>query len=55
MIALHRPEADAAGERYFPDDLQEQQFYTPTPRGLEGKIADKLAHLKKLDKEAGKK
>jgi hypothetical protein len=23
------------------------------PRGLEGKIADKLAHLKKLDDEAG--
>jgi putative ATPase len=27
---------------------------TPTPRGLEGKIAEKLAHLKKLDEEAGK-
>jgi len=26
----------------------------PTPRGLEGKIAEKLAHLKKLDEEAGK-
>jgi putative ATPase len=24
------------------------------PRGLEGKIAEKLAHLKKLDEEAGK-
>jgi len=27
---------------------------TPTPRGLEGKIVEKLAHLKKLDEEAGK-
>jgi putative ATPase len=33
-----------------------QQFYTPTPRGLEGKIAEKLAHLKELDlKELNKK
>jgi len=52
--AHDEPEAYAAGERYFPDDLQEQQFYTPTPRGLEGKIAEKLAHLKMLDAEAGK-
>lgn len=51
--AHDEPEAYAAGERYFPDDLQEQQFYTPTPRGLEGKIAEKLAHLRKLDEEAG--
>ncbi len=52
--AHDEPEAYAAGERYFPDDLQEQQFYAPTPRGLEGKIAEKLAHLRKLDEEAGK-
>jgi putative ATPase len=52
--AHDEPEAYAAGERYFPDDIEEQQFYTPTPRGLEGKIAEKLAHLRKLDEEAGK-
>lgn len=51
--AHDEPEAYAAGERYFPDDLPEQRFYTPSPRGLEGKIAEKLAHLKKLDEEAG--
>ncbi len=51
--AHDEPEAYAAGERYFPDDIQEQKFYQPTPRGLEGKIADKLAHLRKLDEEAG--
>ncbi|NDP48155.1 MAG: replication-associated recombination protein A [Sulfuriferula multivorans] len=51
--AHDEPEAYAAGERYFPDDIQEQNFYQPTPRGLEGKIADKLAHLRKLDEEAG--
>ena len=52
--AHDEPEAYAAGERYFPDDIQEQNFYQPTPRGLEGKIAEKLAHLRKLDEEAGK-
>jgi len=52
--AHDEPEAYAAGERYFPDDIEEQKFYEPTPRGLEGKIAEKLAHLKRLDEEAGK-
>lgn len=42
-----------AGERYFPDDLPEQHWYQPTPRGLEAKIAEKLAHLRRLDEEAG--
>ena len=52
--AHDEPEAYAAGERYFPDDLPEQRWYDPAPRGLEGKIADKLAHLRQLDKDAGK-
>ncbi|MHB1354176.1 MAG: AAA family ATPase, partial [Thiobacillus sp.] len=52
--AHDEPEAYAAGERYFPDDIAEQQFYEPTPRGLEGKIAEKLAYLKKLDEEVHK-
>ena len=52
--AHNEPEAYAAGENYFPDELAPQQFYVPTPRGLEGKIAEKLAHLKDLDKKAKK-
>ncbi len=52
--AHDEPEAYAAGERYFPEDIPEQQFYAPTPRGLEAKIAEKLAHLRQLDDEAGK-
>ncbi len=52
--AHDEPEAYAAGERYFPDDLAEQHWYHPTPRGLEAKIAEKLAHLRKLDEDAGK-
>ena len=54
--AHHEPEAYAAGEQYFPDDLQAIAFYQPTPRGLEGKIGEKLNHLKELDrKELDKK
>ena len=50
--AHDEPDAYAAGERYFPDDMHEQRWYQPTPRGLEGKIADKLAHLRQLDEAA---
>ncbi|NWG87598.1 MAG: recombination factor protein RarA, partial [Hydrogenophilaceae bacterium] len=50
--AHDEPEAYAAGETYFPDDLPEVNFYQPTPRGLEAKIAEKLAHLKRLDTQA---
>lgn len=50
--AHHEPDAYAAGEHYFPDDLDAIQFYEPTPRGLEGKIAEKLKHLKELDQQA---
>ncbi|MEF9413802.1 replication-associated recombination protein A [Ralstonia sp. SM1864_UCD524_TZ4] len=47
--AHDEPEAYAAGETYFPDDLSPQGWYVPTPRGLEGKIGDKLRHLRELD------
>lgn len=53
--AHNEPEAYAAGESYLPDDMQPVQFYVPTPRGLEGKISEKLAHLRELDKQAKKK
>ena len=50
-------EADgyAAGENYFPEGMPEVSFYQPTGRGLEGKIAEKLAHLRELDSAAKKK
>jgi len=53
--AHHEEEAYAAGERYLPDDMEPVQFYVPTARGLEGKISEKLAHLRELDKQAKKK
>ncbi len=50
--AHDEPEAYAAGETYLPDGLAEPGWYQPTPRGLEGKIAEKLAYLRRLDAEA---
>jgi len=53
--AHDEPEAYAAGENYFPDELASPpHFYTPTPRGLEGKIGERLAHLRELDRKAKK-
>ena len=53
--AHDEPEAYAAGEDYFPGEIPEQNYYQPVSRGLELKIAEKLAHLKELDSEADKK
>ena len=50
--AHDEPEAYAAGEDYFPDGMPRVSFYEPTPRGLEGKIGEKLAHLRALDAAA---
>ena len=47
--AHNEPEAYAAGENYFPDELIGTQYYHPVNRGLEIKISEKLKHLKKLD------
>ena len=49
--AHDEPEAYAAGENYFPDDMTERQYYYPTNRGLEIQIAEKLARLRKLDRK----
>jgi putative ATPase len=48
-------EGYAAGETYFPEGMPEASFYEPTDRGLEAKIAEKLAHLRELDAAAKKK
>jgi putative ATPase len=50
--AHNEPEAYAAGENYFPDELAGRQYYQPVDRGLEIKIKEKLKHLKALDKDA---
>jgi putative ATPase len=53
--AHDEPNAYAAGETYMPDGMEEPDWYRPVPRGLEIKIAEKLAQLRRWDEEAGKK
>lgn len=49
--AHDEPNAYAAGENYFPDQLRNRQYYHPTNRGLEAKISEKLQQLKEWDKK----
>ncbi len=49
--AHDEPEGYAAGEDYFPEDMPARDYYQPVARGLEIKIAEKLAHLRELDRK----
>ncbi len=53
--AHDEPEAYAAGETYLPDGIEEPGWYQPVARGMEVKIAERLAWLRSLDAVAGKK
>jgi putative ATPase len=53
--AQDEPDAYAAGENYFPEGMPTVNWYEPTDRGLEAKIAEKLAHLRSLDQAARSK
>ena len=50
--AHDEPHAYAASESYLPEGMQAPGWYQPVPRGLEARIAEKLAHLRQLDAEA---
>jgi putative ATPase len=52
--AHDEPHAYAAGETYLPDGMAEPGWYQPVERGLEAKIAEKLAFLRQLDAAARK-
>ena len=53
--AHDEPDAYAAGETYLPEGMSEPDWYQPTPRGLESKIAEKLAFLRAQDLASRKK
>ncbi|MFK0569808.1 replication-associated recombination protein A [Endozoicomonas sp.] len=53
--AHDEPNAYAAGERYFPEDMEVRKYYQPNDRGLEIKIREKLAWLDRLDAESPQK
>tara|TARA_R110001606_G_scaffold388580_2_gene553992 strand:- start:15350 stop:16624 length:1275 start_codon:yes stop_codon:yes gene_type:complete len=53
--AHNEPQAYAAGEDYFPEELEPRRYYEPVDRGLELKIGQKLEHLRSLDAASGTK
>ncbi|MBL1321846.1 MAG: replication-associated recombination protein A [Methylophaga sp.] len=52
--AHDEPDAYAADEDYFPENMSPRNYYQPVNRGLEIKIAEKLERLKMLDQQAKK-
>ena len=50
--AHDEPNAYAAGEQYFPQEMAQTRYYKPTNRGLEGKIGEKLAWLTEQDQNS---
>ncbi|QIL84671.1 replication-associated recombination protein A [Vibrio sp. HDW18] len=53
--AHDEPGAYAAGECYLPPEISTTRYYQPTQRGLETKIAEKLAYLADLDAKSPQK
>ena len=53
--AHDEPDAYAAGENYFPEAMPAKTYYHPVARGLEIKIAEKLAELRQRDTAANTK
>lgn len=47
--AHNEPGAYAAGECYFPPELEGREYYLPSERGAEKQIAQKLSYLSELD------
>jgi len=53
--AHQESDAFAAGETYFPDEMNEPIYYEPVPRGLELKIGEKLAYLREQNSAKNQK
>jgi len=54
--AHDEPDAIAAGQSYFPEDMPAAKYYHPVPRGLEIKIGEKLAEIeRRIERRSGAK
>jgi putative ATPase len=47
----HDTEDGFSGDNYWPDTMTPAQFYAPSPRGFEAKVAERLAHWDRLRAE----
>jgi putative ATPase len=52
--AHDEPDAYAAGEKYFPDEMQPARYYEPVERGLEIKIREALERVRSLSRPGGR-
>ncbi len=51
----HEAEEAFSGQDYFPEAMGRQEFYCPTERGYEKRIAERLAEWERLRRERGRK
>jgi putative ATPase len=51
----HDAEEAFSGDDYWPEEMSPQSFYTPSPRGFEAKIAERIAYWDRLRQERGSK
>jgi len=49
----HDADEAFSGDNYWPEEMEPQTFYTPTLRGFEAKIQERLAYWQKLRDERG--
>jgi putative ATPase len=47
----HNNEEGFSGDNYWPDTMTSQEYYTPSPRGFEAKISERIAHWDRLRAE----
>lgn len=50
--AHNEPNGYAAGECYFPPEIENTQFYEPTDRGLEKQLKEKIDYLNSLNRNS---
>jgi len=53
--AHDEPDAFAAGENYFPEEIADSQYYFPADQGLEKTIAEKLARFRQMNADSGQR
>ncbi|MGJ8536425.1 MAG: replication-associated recombination protein A [Parasphingopyxis sp.] len=44
----HERDDAFSGDNYWPEEMEKQEFYKPSPRGFEAKVAERLAFWEKL-------
>jgi putative ATPase len=49
----HDAEGGFSGQNYFPDEMERQQFYQPTDRGIEARIKERLERYAQIRNQRG--